>query len=644
VALLAEQPVTLRVVVDDAELAGQESASLLEALVRERRAAGIVLVDEASHGGATVWRDLPRVAERFELPALDLDEQREVMRMNLPAATRVSGVAEERILSESGGRPARIVEICSLIRRRGVLRPTGAAGFVVDESALAVLPLSNARTQSVASKLSLLNESLQTVVRCLAVLGNTTETELSAVLQGIGAGEIDVGRALSRLEKMGWIGAAEGSHFAWTDDRQRDGVLGSVDARKRTKIESASYAIRRQRGGDDAVLASHARWLGLREEAGHKFLLAADARREALDWPAAEGLYTLALESLATGTSARCEALGWRGVSRWHLTRMDEALGDLEDAEKMALDLRLESLACRWMLEAATAHDWRMDLLASQKKVMEVALLVREPIEPSLATELAIARARCAMRSMHTQIALSLLGALPEEMSAENRTVALLIAGVCWEIEMHAEKALEPMLAAARLASDRRDWLHLAAAQSSLPVLYREVGSLSMVLVAGREAVEAARKSGNLMMECMARYNLGEAMLGIGEAEAAQLEVQLALDVENASLRFRMPGLRLLGFLVAFALRDARRAAELAVGATQLEESALPIQVWQRDTIVAVAARSAEETWRDLRERRDVARPSAAEWAEFERLYALRHDPDTIAFLRAALYGEGVNV
>ncbi len=654
----------LALFLDDAHRADEATLDALELATIAEAGASIfvcVLGRGALRERRPAWGE--RAAERVtvDLGALDDAAAAELCRRLLLPAEEVPDAAVAKLVWRAQGVPLLLVELVRGVKRQGLVRrhARGHAWYLATDE-IDQLPDLPVVSWVAARELDALPPELAAHARLASLLGPELRvSEIEAVvtrLEAAGAARdlpLDAGAALARLEAAGLLVRNRHGSHVFRHALVREAVAGLVPPATRVRVHAAAYELFRERASDDlARLALHATAAGMVAEARTACLALAERAHARHAYVEAEALYTRALD-LECDRASTLQAHRGRGLVRYRIGRYDDARGDLERARALAAGDGDDETVADILLDEATLLDWSEDYRRSQAAVEEAARLGAAS-RPVQAARLLLGQGRSAHRFSRSDEASALLeraAAAAEKLGDdgyETWAIAMLMLGFVLPATgrlAEGEAALERVIEACRARGDR---VHLFSALNNRALVRGYRGATGELVVELEAIRELARELGQITMELVAEFNLGEFLYLMGDAPAAMPHVRRATELERRRHGdAARPVVAALEARVACWLGDLATARKILDGVAarvgearargQLESLPVPAEEVLLD-MVALATRGAPEAeWRTLEER--AARFSVGqERIEVHELHAVTAKrAGRIAEARAAL-------
>ena len=564
--------------------------------------------------GRPLWGKRATTHQRIELDVLDPEAAATLAGHLLLPAEYPPATALRRLADWSGGSPARLGDLVRTLKREGLVRRRASgAGWFLAADELDRLPRSPVEEWIAARELEAVPREIASYARLCAVLGpHFHRREISHVIDGLEADghattAIDIDVGLAALCRRGILRRAGDELIFRTEPLQR-GMYQSIATKERQAIHrcALTYWRSRDRALDEVLdrIARHAAGMNDTETAADAYLELADRARHSADHVLADRHYSGALDLIAKNDTARLgRALAGRGRSRYHVSRVDEAIADLRRARTMTQSGGDRTATIELLLEEATALDWAVRVDEAKQCVEHIESLVTAdgaaltdpviefserrpaPLFPpkpdvrSIGARLTLARARVAWRDERLEEALALFEAAVGEAAAagdeKTRLEALLLLGPALCANGRLEAARERFAETIELATARGDRLHLCAAHGNRMFLWMPLGAVDKAIEDLGRATELARHLGHPVPEMTATYNHAELLFWSGDDEAS---IRLARRALGLAERFSPGSIAECQLLIAriHAVCDRRAEARSALGNVALESNCGP--------------------------------------------------------------------
>ncbi|AUX22491.1 uncharacterized protein SOCEGT47_029940 [Sorangium cellulosum] len=553
----------LLVVVDDAHFAGDALLSALEYAARAeaRLPLWVCALGRPELAQAhPAWGDCAARRERHTLGPLDPDSAAALCRRLLLPVESVPRSAVERLVGRAEAIPLLLVELLRGLRRAGIVRksPRGDSWYLATDEldGLPDLPIIEWLARR---ELDALAPALRGHARLVALLGaQVTLDEIEGLLRHLaqegGDAEfpLDARVGTQRLLAARVIVDHGDGGVGFRHALVREAVARAAPAAQRLRIHRAAaafYAEGPPRLGEErrvAQLAHHAGAAGLAEVAARSFFDLAERARARHAYTDAERLYSRALEQPAgDGAIDRRAAYRGRGLMRYRIGRYHDALADFSCARELSAQDGDAALRIELLLDEATALDWMDEHEASRARVEEARVeearaLAGGARPPLLEARLLLACGRSAFRFSRNEEAAALLGraaAVAERLGDdgyETLVIALTLLGFILAGLGRPGEAGAALDRAIDLAGAHGDRLQLGAALNVRALAAAGRGDAERLVADMQRSLAVARELGQRSLELMGEFNLGESLLLLDDAPAAEPHVLRAVALDRA--------------------------------------------------------------------------------------------------------------
>lgn len=527
----------LAILLDDAHLADDVVLDALELGTLDAEGARLLVVcaaDPSLDRGRASFGARSARHERIEIGPLDAEASRALAADLLAPAEYPSEGLLDELAAWSGRQPGCLVELARALHAGGYVRPRpdGRSSYLAGAD-LAGLPRVPAWSWVGARLLASLPQDVAASAILCAILGLDVEKlELAALLDalerdGASPTPLDPGVALAALAARDVLVRvstedALRERFAFRNASIREALYDNadVDLRRRAQRHALDWSRAAvERDADErtfAALARHAAAVGAHTEAGGAALRLGDRARARHCHAEADARYSSAIASFeAAGANVeRAVALVGRASSRYRIARARDAVADLDEAHRLAIELGDDRLRATILLERATALDWVGDHPASAESASAAQPLVERIGDAALAVELDVALGRSRWRHAAVEEAIELLARGADrgrEIGAhEARVVALLLLS-CALVQVgrlqDAEGRFDEVIEVCSASADR---VHLCTAYGNRAVLRCVQQDVARGIDDLARAAELARQAGNPWPERNAMVNTAE--------------------------------------------------------------------------------------------------------------------------------------
>ncbi|WP_159397862.1 serine/threonine-protein kinase [Sorangium cellulosum] len=559
----------LLVVVDDAHFAGDALLAALEyaALAGPRLSLWICALGRPElEQERRTWGDGAARRERHRLGPLDAASADALCRRLLLPVESPPESAVQQLVARAEAIPLLLVELLRGLRREGIVRksPKGEAWYLATDELdrLPDLPLIEWLARR---ELDALAPALRSHARLIALLGDQVTLDeikgLLGLLEREGADAefpLDARVGTARLLAARVVVDHGAGRVGYRHALVRESVARAVPEAQRRRIHRAAaayYAQGRPGLGEErriAQLARHAGAAGLADLAAHSFFALAERARARHAYTDAERLYSRVLEQSAgeageageVSVDRRATYRG-RGLMRYRIGRYHDALTDLSCARELAAQAGDVAERVELLLDEATALDWMDDFEASQARVEEARVEEARALPPNarsplLEARLLLACGRSAFRFSRNDEAAALLersAAIAEHLGDdgyETLVIALTLLGFLLAGIGRPDDARAALDRAVDLAESRGDQLQLGAALNVRALSAANCGDEDCLIADMERSLAVARELGQRSLELMGEYNLGEYLLLLDNAPAAEPHVLRALALDRA--------------------------------------------------------------------------------------------------------------
>jgi signal transduction histidine kinase len=365
------------VFVDDLQWAGRPSLGLVDLVLTEEPAAGLLLVAayrdgevDGSHplaGLLARWREQPGMREvrLGNLPAAQLAAMVAEMLQGDRAAAGLAGVIEPY----TSGNPFETVELINALRRDGVLAAVAGGGWRWDAAAVRA-HLGQAEVAGLmAAQLDALPTRSRQLVEAMACLGGRAEVSVLRAATGMPATVMEQALTPALAEGMLVAEPGAGKAVRFRHDRVRELILAGLDPARRRAVQLAMA--RRLAAVPELFAVAAEQYLpaaGMVEDAAERRVAAGLLRRAARqavligDYALVDALLAAALRLIAPDeTDALIEAHTARHAALYGLGRLEQA-----DEEYRALEA-----LCPAVLERADATAVQVRSLTHRDRLAE---------------------------------------------------------------------------------------------------------------------------------------------------------------------------------------------------------------------------------------------------------------------------------
>ncbi len=538
----AARPLTL--CIDDADRVEPALFDAIEAATLSERGAplfAIVLGRPGLAGDRPTWGSRAGRSLALELGPLPFEASAALLRELLAPALNVSEDALAEMHRRTRGLPLLLVELAKALRDAGALqRSAGGSGFVFVTDVLSRVPDVPLAAWMAERELDRLPVALRRHAAVVAAMGPDSEPHaLEATLARLDDDgdplptELDPEVAAQRLVAAGVV-RRDANGLVFRHAALRDVAAGTLTEVEARRLHAAAHAVLAD-AVDPRVLAArlhHALGAGMRAAAAADAAsLAADASRRHA-YLEADRFHGIVLAHVEADDDAAIAALHGRALMRFRLGRYEEARGDLERV--IAATGSVTAL-----LDAATVEDWCESFPRAEALVEQAAPLALASGDPVIAARLALARGRVDFRRGRVEEAVVQLAhavaaadALGDE-AYETHVIALLLLAPLYGMTGHAERSLPLFDRLFELCRAHADRIHLATAHLNRPFVWMEIGRYDRMREDLAEVIAMSRAAGFPLLECRARYNLGEIAYLLGDLAEAERQADSLLQLQR---------------------------------------------------------------------------------------------------------------
>lgn len=561
----------LFVLLDDAHLADEVTLGALEyaALAEARVPVWVCALSRPTFEQTRpAWGERASVRAMHRLGPLDPASAAALCRRLLLPVANVPEPAVLRLIERTQAVPLLLVELVRGLKREGIVRrhPKGDAWYLATDELdrLPDLPLIEWLARREVDALA---PALASHARLIALLGpGVTIPEVDGVLRRLdrqgNAGEfpLDARVGIQRLLAAGVLVQGQQGHIGFRHELIRDSVAQSIPAPLRRQIHLA--AVDHYREGSSALearrlsqIAFHAARAGLGRIAENAYLTLAEQARARHAYLEAERLYSRALElsagpggarggSQSTGSPGAMSdveraAHRGRGLMRYRLGRYHDALADLARAQEAANQRSDHAAAMALLLDQATVLDWMDEFTTSHERVKQAMELSPEVGSKALHTGLLLGIGRSLHRHSREKEAAECLEKAvrrAEQLGDEGYeplVISLLMLGFILQGLGRLDDAGRALDRAIALSEEHGDTMHLVSAVANRALLRALLGDKAEMIAGLTRVLSLARELGQVPLELIAYYNLGEYLYLMDDLEAAEPHVDRAVAIER---------------------------------------------------------------------------------------------------------------
>lgn len=595
-ALCAQEPVCC--IIDDAHLADDTSLDALEYATLFNTAAPLfvcVLARPEFVVARPAWGTRAGRHRTLQIGPLTEDHATVLCRRLLQPARDVPASIVASLVERSAGNPLFLCELVRGIKHKGLIRRHGRGqGYYLAADELDDMPELLAIEWLAEYQLGALPHELANHARMLALLPSMfTIAEVDGILrqlerEGLGAlFPLDAGVSVQRLCEQTLLVANGLARYEFRHTLIREQVARLVADHTCQHVHRASFRYYQHASHltDERrlpLLAYHASRCGLDELATNLYLQLAERAQSVQHYVDAARLYSRALELLTSDASharARLRARAGRAVMQYRLSRFDDALVDLHQAQTIARALSDDHTRAGLLLDEATVLDWLRDFATSKARVEEARYLAESGAQsPLVQARLALGLGRAKHRANDNYSARNLLEKAAEQAAAlgddgyETQVIALMLLGYALSVQGDIGRAMATYERCIQLCEARGDKLHLAAVLNNRSLLWLSQQSPENAASDALRSQHLGREIGQLSVEYTTSINLAELYYFTGNVEAAAPHAGRAAELEQ--LTADKPTSRLLGARIALLGGDWSHARDELIEIRAAQERA----------------------------------------------------------------------
>jgi eukaryotic-like serine/threonine-protein kinase len=674
----AAERAPLCILLDDAHLADATALDALELATLARTAAVplwiCVLVRPSFDTLRPGWGERAERVDSLELPPLSQEAAEELCRILLHPAENLPANTLKAITERADGNAMLLGELCRALKNEGIVRQERTGAWILETDRVEAWPHTPRLAWLAERELGRLPPELVGHAQLAAVLGPKFPVpDMIGVMKVLETSPVarqfplDAKVALTQLKRAKLLRVRVRGDYEFHNAMLCEAMRATIPEPLRLELHRAAFEYYRDRGttADERQrqrprLAYHAAEAGLREPAAMVYEALAVEYLDRHRYVEAERSFSRVL-GLVERAPQRLAALHGRGVARLRTGRYEDALGDLHQAHELAAELGDRRARLRILLDEATVLDWLANFRRSAELVDQArALAAGEGEDPVIAARLAMGRARSLWRlGKSVEARASLLEAVARAEAAgpaayESQIVSLVMLGTVLSDLGQIGEARAVFELAHSMAQAQGDRLHEIAVLNNRRLVWIAEKDVARATADLQALLELGRTLGQVVVELVGTYNLGELLCQAGDAAAAwpHVERAVALARRRAALLPRplprLLELRLLAFegrwqeadALGASLTELQRAAQAA---GRSDEQLLPGEQVLLDAIRLASTGGTAEAWAIVRERsqRYSEEQQAIEVIEMQALGALR--VGDVAAARRAL-GEALEV
>ncbi len=545
---------------DGAESMDEESAAIVDSLIRDVREAKVAVVLSYRPGFAHSWGELPNHHEMVVGPMNDDDVARF-------AATRLA--AEElpldllrEITTKSAGNPLYVEEYVKALIDAGAVEVSEARVTYRPEVAEVEVP-KNLRG-IVSARLARLSVTDRHLVQIASVAGSRFSPELLADVSGEPVGE--VAEALAVLEGRGVVARLASGDFAFAHELVGDVLRDGLTIETRREMHGAvGLALERlypQRLDELAErMADHFRQAGERSRAVDYLVRAAERLASEQAYVPALASLDRAVELLSqmhTVDRDRLLALYHRlGDLLWTaraledgLRRMDSALELAEACGRDDYVARFSMMRGRFLVQAQRVDEGRHWLA----RAIEVA---QRLTDRELTLDVTLARAEADVRLGEHKGAITFfeqaLQLARELGNVPVRLRALVNLALTHATAGQFEEGLARIEEARRLLSQHPDRYTECEVEKMEALIHFFAMDYAQAIEAASRGLELAKEYGFFYEQAVNAHNIGEGYVRLGDYKRAFASLRYSYDIarDHGIEHLQMANMRVLGFIDA---------------------------------------------------------------------------------------------
>ena len=533
IALADLNPTVL--IIDDAQWADDASLSLLAAFAPELRDHGLLLClgyrDTEARVRTSLWdqilaMDASRGQERIELVSLDLAETKRLIEESLGGTAVPTDMAEGLFL-ETGGNPLFILETLRSWHEQTQAQMTADVA-ATELMQTHDLPISGGVAQTLANRLSGLDEEARSVLAIAAVRGDTGNPAVLAEIAALP--KLAVLTAIEAMMRRGVLVETEHA-YGFAHHQLRRVILDGLEVEKLQTIHR-EVAETIERDTPDAV-----------EQLAHHYV-AAGAGQKAAQYSFRAGERAMSLSAFDTAVHHFDNATALEGEGRFSLfVTLEDALSvlgrrpdqehALDDAQAAAATSDQEAIVmarrARYLAGDANYHE---AIPLGERAAAATSVDPRTPAYLQTRQILGMVLAQAGRPadgiSYLRQASVVAVPGSPEEASALCDLGNVLCAA------QRYEPAVEQLTKALQAFEELGDPYGIAEASGQLAIVWMEQGEPERAADMYRKALALSRNVGYRRGEAVSLANLGNALYVQGSVVAALQQYDVAADVFDA--------------------------------------------------------------------------------------------------------------
>ncbi len=488
-----------------------------------------------------VWGRRTCYFDRIVMAPLSNTATKELAAKLLHPAEYPPDAVLERLANWSGGNPFCLREVVRALKRSGIVRKREHVdNYYVATAGVEVLPPIPAWQWLAVRQLDQMPPELAACVRLCAVLGMSFgREELHHVLDaldrtGKAGSPLDTDVALGVLTSRGVLRRNESDRYSFQNGVLEGAIYETLDPSQRQEVHRHAFELWKRitesssTSNADALerLGRHAAALGERKAAAQAFLQLGGLLRQKHRHVEADRSYSSVLvHAPAEDKLDLAQAYFGRGIVRYRVTRVKDAIDDFRRACELAEELGHRRMQAEVLLEQATAFDWSREFSTSVEMVRLAEPIVAELDAQDLRVRLLVAQGRAAHR----------LGKASEAIDAFERAriaakqaddydalvITLVLFGFQLAIVGRLDEAEERFNEVVSLLESVNDRPHLCGALANRIALWHARRALDRAMEDLQRATNLAREVGNPWLERMATHNIATLLLWTDDRGAA---------------------------------------------------------------------------------------------------------------------------
>lgn len=506
-----------------------------------------------------VWGRRTCYFDRLVLSPLTPASTRDLAAKLLHPAEYPPDVVLERLATWSGGNPFCLREVVRALKRAGIVRKRehGDSHYVATAE-VAVLPPIPAWQWLAVRQLDQMPPELAACVRLCAVLGlSFGRDEFHHVLDaldrtGKAGSPLDTDVALGVLANRGILRRNESDRYSFQNGVLEGAIYDMLDPTQRQEVHRHAFELWKRMTESSSTpnadalerLGRHAAALGERADAAHAFLqLGGLARQNHRDVEADRYYSTVLMQAPDDDKPSLAQAYLGRGMSRYRVSRVKDAIDDFRRARQLAEELGHRRMQAEVLLEQATAFDWSREFSTSVEMVRLAEPIVAELDAQDLRVRLMVAQGRAAFRMGQANDAIEAFErariASKHANDYDALVITLLLLGFQLALVGRLDEAEERFHEVVMLVESANDRPHLCVALANRIALWHARNALDRAMEDLQRASNLAREVGNPWLERLAAHNIATLLLWTDDRDRA---VEFGRRAQFLTERFFEPG------------------------------------------------------------------------------------------------------